>query len=94
MTVSEEKEFTMQSLKIALEAKRKKQSVLEQKSYRKDDDNIERTKTSFIETAKTTQKILVDKTETENRLQPSRTKKIDDIAYLTNSFLNLQKLTQ
>jgi hypothetical protein len=56
MTVSEEKEFTMQSLKIALEAKRKKQSVLEQKSYRKDDDNIERTKTSFIETAKTTQK--------------------------------------
>jgi|JI6StandDraft_1071083.scaffolds.fasta_scaffold06656_10 hypothetical protein len=44
MTVSEEKEFTMQSLKIALEAKRKKQSVLEQKNSR---DDGEATKTSI-----------------------------------------------
>jgi hypothetical protein len=68
--------------------------VLEQKSYRKDDINIDRTKSSFVEAAKTTQKFLTEKNVVENRLQPSRVKRIDEIAYLTNSFLNLQNLTQ
>jgi hypothetical protein len=92
MSVSEEREFTLQALKIALEAKRKKQEILEKPEEQP--NRLKRNQTQGQLSSVTTSKQLPKEEggDVSGMSFTKSRKKMEELAYATNSFLSLSNL--
>ena len=90
MSVAEEREFTLQALKIALEAKKKKQAILE-----KVEDAPTKPKKPKNNNSQSTLRVHDQTVTNESAFQKDkRSRKGDEHSFVTHSFLSLHNLSK